>query len=96
MKQRVLITGGAGFIGSHTADLLLNHEYKVRILDNLSSKTHGRDWPTYLNPKIEKIKGDVRYKKHWREALNEVDYVIHLAAWMDMMPDFLDFLQLMR
>lgn len=88
MKQRVLITGGAGFIGSHTADLLLDHGYKVRILDNLSSKTHSNHWPDYLSPKIEKMKGDVRYKKHWLEALNGADYVIHLAAWMDMMPDF--------
>lgn len=84
----VLITGGAGFIGSHTADLLLKRGYKVRILDNLSPKTHFRKWPNYLNPKFEKIKGDVRLRKDLEEALTGVDYVIHLAAEMDLMPQF--------
>jgi dTDP-L-rhamnose 4-epimerase len=93
-KGRVLISGGAGFIGSHTADLLLEKGYKVRILDNLSTKTHNGKWPLCLNKRIEKVKGDVRYKKHWVKALKGVDYVIHLAAWMDLMPEFSRFFEI--
>ncbi|RJR28671.1 NAD-dependent epimerase/dehydratase family protein [Candidatus Microgenomates bacterium] len=90
-KNRVLITGGAGFIGSHTADLLHSKGYKIRILDNLSSKTHNGQWPTYLKRDFELMRGDVRYKKHWYEAMRDIDYVIHLAGWMDLTPDFSQF-----
>jgi len=88
MKKKVLITGGAGFIGSHTADLMSQSGFKVRIMDNLSPKTHNGTWPTYLKKDYELIKGDVRSKKHWQQALNGVDYVIHLAAKMDLTPNF--------
>jgi len=91
MKPLVLISGGAGFIGSHTADLLLKKGYKVRILDNLSPKTHNGKWPKYLDKRIEKIKGDVRNKKDWEKALKDVSNVIHLAAWMDLVPEFSKF-----
>lgn len=91
MKSLVLVSGGAGFIGSHTADLLLQKGYRVRILDNLSPKTHNGKWPGYLDQRIEKIKGDVRNKKDWELSLKDVDYVIHLAAWMDLMPEFSKF-----
>lgn len=91
MKPLVLVSGGAGFIGSHTCDLLLKKGYRVRILDNLSPKTHDGNWPKYLDPKIEKIKGDVKNKKDWEKALEGVSYVIHLAAWMDLMPEFSKF-----
>lgn len=87
-KGKVLITGGAGFIGSHTADELSKRGYKIRILDNLSPKTHFGKWPTYLNPKFEKIKGDVRDKTVLLKVLKEVDYVYHLAAQMDLMSDY--------
>jgi len=51
MRRRILITGGAGFIGSHLADELLSHGYRVRILDNLCSQVHGNEtnWPSYLH-----------------------------------------------
>lgn len=88
MSKKVLIIGGAGFIGSHTADELARRGYKIRILDNLSPKTHVGEWPKYLNPNFEKIKGDVRSKKDLEKALNGVDYVYHLAAQMDLLPDF--------
>ena len=91
MRSLVLVSGGAGFIGSHTADLLLNKGYRVRILDNLSPKTHNGKWPKYLDKRIEKVKGDVRNKKDWEKALKGVSYVIHLAAWMDLMPEFSKF-----
>jgi dTDP-L-rhamnose 4-epimerase len=58
---RVLITGGAGFIGSHTSDLLLEAGYQVRLLDNLTPQVHGpsRQPPLYLDPEAELIVGDV-------------------------------------
>lgn len=90
-KGRVLVTGGAGFIGSHTADELLRQGYEIRILDNLSPKTHTGKWPEYLNSSFEKIKGDVRDKKTLEKALTGIDYVIHLAAVMDLMPDYSTF-----
>ena len=58
-KMRVLITGGAGFIGSHTCDIFYDAGYQVTILDNLNPKTHDNDWPTYLNKNFIKIKGDL-------------------------------------
>lgn len=91
MKPLVLVSGGAGFIGSHTCDCLLKKGYRVRILDNLSPKTHDGKWPKYLDKRIEKIKGDVRNKKDWEKALKGVSYIIHLAAWMDLMPEFAKF-----
>lgn len=91
MKPLCLLSGGAGFIGSHTCDLLLKKGYRVRILDNLSPKTHSGKWPEYLDSRIEKVKGDVRNRKDWVKALEGVSYVIHLAAWMDLMPEFSKF-----
>lgn len=91
MKGKVLITGGAGFIGSHTADLMHQQGYEVRILDNLSPKIHNGELPRYLNKDYEFIKGDVRLKKSWYQALQGVDYVIHLAGKMDLTPDFSDY-----
>jgi len=89
--MKVLITGGAGFIGSHTADLLLKKGYRVSALDNLSPRTHFGKWPGYLDSRIEKIKGDVRNKKDLLVALSGVDYVFHLAALMDLLPQFSQF-----
>ena len=69
-KQRVLITGGAGFIGSHTADLLLKNDYRVRIFDNLSHSRHGGKWPKYLSNQTEKTQGDIRRALKLRSNLN--------------------------
>ncbi|HEX8270577.1 MAG TPA: SDR family NAD(P)-dependent oxidoreductase [Flavobacterium sp.] len=82
MKKRVLITGGAGFIGSHLADELIERGYEVRALDNLSEQVHGPSAgrPEYLNSKVELIIGDVRDKAKVVEALREVDAVFHFAA----------------
>lgn len=82
MEQRILITGGAGFIGSHLADELLEHGYKVRVLDNLSEQVHGpeRKKPDYLNPDVELQIGDIRDKAAVKKALNNVDAVFHMAA----------------
>lgn len=87
-KGRVLITGGAGFIGSHTADELDRKGYGVRILDSLSPKTHYGKWPEWVCPEYEKVLGDVRDGEALKKALMGVDYVIHLAAQMDLMPEY--------
>jgi dTDP-L-rhamnose 4-epimerase len=82
MSKQVLITGGAGFIGSHLADELLARGYRVRALDNLSPQVHG-DWgarPAYLHEDVELIVGDVRDPQAVREALRDVDAVFHFAA----------------
>ena len=82
MSDRVLITGGAGFIGSHLADELLREGYVVRALDNLSPQVHGQDAhpPDYLDPSVEVVVGDVRDPSVVRDALQGVDGVFHLAA----------------
>ena len=87
--MKVLIIGGAGFIGSHTADELDRRGYEIVIFDNISSKTHSDGgWPEYLKPQYEKIAGDVRDKEALSKSLRGVDYVVHLAAQMDLMPDY--------
>lgn len=81
MTRRILITGGAGFIGSHLADALLAAGYDVRALDNLCRQVHpeGRR-PTYLAPEVELIEGDVRDGAAVRRALEGVEAVFHFAA----------------
>jgi len=78
----ILITGGAGFIGSHLADDLLHRGHRVRALDNLSPQVHGPDAsrPAYLHRDVELIHGDVRDATAVRHALAEVDAVYHFAA----------------
>lgn len=90
--NKVLVTGGAGFIGSHTVDLLIEKGYKVRVMDNLLRFTNNK-WPKYLNKKAEKFKGDVRNIKDWEKALKGVNYVIHLAALMDFHLEFSKFFE---
>ncbi len=82
MAERVLITGGAGFIGSHVADELLRGGYDVRALDVLVDQVHGdaAERPGYLNGDVELIPGDVRSEEVVRGALEGVDAVVHLAA----------------
>lgn len=82
MIRKVLITGGAGFIGSHLADELIDCGYEVRILDNLSEQVHGKERkkPEYLNPKAELLIGDIRDKEALDQALEGIDAVFHLAA----------------
>jgi dTDP-L-rhamnose 4-epimerase len=82
MTQHILITGGAGFVGSHLADELLAHGYRVRALDDLSEQVHGpaAGRPAYLDPEVELVVGDVRDPAAVRRALQGVDAVFHLAA----------------
>jgi dTDP-L-rhamnose 4-epimerase len=78
-----LITGGAGFIGSHVADRLLELGYRVRVLDNLDSQVHGKGcviFPSYLSPEVEAIRGDVRNPRDVAAALEGIDAVFHFAS----------------
>jgi dTDP-L-rhamnose 4-epimerase len=79
---RVLITGGAGFVGSHTADALLAAGHEVRVLDILHPQVHGaeRRRPDYLDESIELVVGDVRDTELAVSVLDGVDAVFHLAA----------------
>jgi dTDP-L-rhamnose 4-epimerase len=82
MSKNILITGGAGFIGSHLADELLERGYHVRVLDNLSEQVHGPlcQRPSYLDPEVELLIGDVRDAAAVANALKNIDAVYHLAA----------------
>lgn len=82
MQKKILITGGAGFIGSHLADELLKYGYSVRVLDNLSEQVHGPDAsrPAYLNNEVELQIGDVRNPEAVKKALDGIDAVYHFAA----------------
>src|SRR3712207_2050447 len=81
-SKRVLITGGAGFVGSHLADDLLERGYKIRALDNLAPQVHGpgAKRPDYLVDDVELVVGDVRDANTIAKALRGVDAVYHFAA----------------
>ncbi len=76
----ILVTGGAGFIGSFLVDQLLQKDYKVRILDNLEDQVHSGKQPKYLNKNAEFIKGDVRNYADLEKAIKGTDAIFHLAS----------------
>lgn len=80
--MHILITGGAGFIGSHLADELIRRGDRVRALDNLSPQVHGRGAirPAYLHPDVELMRGDIREPSAVQLALDGIDAVYHCAA----------------
>ena len=80
MSRRVLVTGGAGFVGSHTVDALLRRGHQVRVFDSLEEQVHGGSVPDYLNREAELMRGDVRDMDALRKAVAGVDVVYHFAA----------------
>jgi dTDP-L-rhamnose 4-epimerase len=82
MSKNVLITGGAGFIGSHLTDQLLKQGYHVRVVDMLSDQVHGPGGarPAYLNSEAEFVHGDIRDLETTTQVLEGIDYVYHFAA----------------
>lgn len=89
--MRILVTGGAGFIGSHTVDALLARGHQVRVLDSLEPPVHTGERPVYLPAEIELIRGSVTDPVSFRRALGGVDAVFHLAAYQDYLTDFSHF-----
>jgi dTDP-L-rhamnose 4-epimerase len=81
MRENTLITGGAGFIGSHLARRLLEQGHAVRVLDVLDPQVHAnRERPPYLADQVELVIGDVRDRNTVARALQDIDAVVHLAA----------------
>ena len=80
MSKRILITGGAGFVGSHLADALLERGHQVRVFDNLTQQVHLDGRPAYLDREIEFIQGDMRDGERLAAALSGIEVVFHLAA----------------
>ena len=89
--MRVLVTGGAGFIGSHTCDRLVAQGHDVVVLDSLTPPVHRGGKPNYLTPGVEFYQGDVRNRDLVTNLLRRVDAVYHLAAYQDYLPDFSKF-----
>ena len=90
--MRVLVTGGAGFIGSHLVDRFLREGFQVRVLDSLDPKVHPDGCPAYLSPQVEFLHGSVTDREMLHHALEGVDVVSHQAAYQDYMQDFSRFL----
>ena len=80
MSKNILITGGAGFVGSHLADALLARGHNVRLFDNLSPQVHGTESPAYLSPEADLVRGDMNDTAALLDALSGVEVVFHLAA----------------
>jgi dTDP-L-rhamnose 4-epimerase len=80
MSKRVLVTGGAGFVGSHLVDALLHAGHEVRVFDNLSPQVHPGGMPSYLSRAVEFQQGDMRDYDAVRGALADVDVIFHKAA----------------
>jgi dTDP-L-rhamnose 4-epimerase len=86
MSKHVLITGGAGFIGSHLVDAMLARGYEVTVLDNLSPQVHAdaelddEGWPVYLDRRAKRIKGDLLDEGVFEKSIEGVTHLAHLAA----------------
>lgn len=86
--MHVLVTGGAGFIGSHTTDALIAEGYDVTIVDSLEKPVHTKGKPDYIPAQVRFIEGDVRDRNVMLKALDGVEAVYHFAAYQDYLPDF--------
>src|SRR5213596_4114980 len=91
MAKRALVTGGAGLIGSHIVDLLVNNGWDVRALDNLEPQTHRSEKSSWINKKAEFVQGDLRDRDTITAALDNIDNVFHQAAYGGYMPEMTKF-----
>ncbi len=80
MSHKILVTGGAGFIGSFLVDELVAQRHDVRIFDNLDPQVHPKGTPSYLNQRAEFIKGDVRDYDALKKAMEDVEIIFHEAS----------------
>src|SRR3954467_11639347 len=80
MAKRILITGGAGFVGSHLADALLQEGHEVRVFDNLTPQVHQSGLPEYLAGQVHFIEGDLRDFDAVRDAVRDIDVIFHFGA----------------
>ena len=94
--NRALVTGGAGLIGSHLSDLLLNEGYKVRILDNLEPQTHRNGKPSWVPPGAEFVNADIRDRAATKAALEGVDVVFHEVCYSGDMPQMGEYVPVYR
>src|SRR6184192_1951506 len=92
-QRRALVSGGAGLIGSHVADLLVREGWRVRILDNLEPNTHRRGKPAWINRDAEFVHGDLRDRATIENALSDIDIVFHQAAYGGYMPEMAKYVQ---
>ncbi|MGH9873670.1 MAG: SDR family NAD(P)-dependent oxidoreductase [Pyrinomonadaceae bacterium] len=90
-SKRALVTGGAGLIGSHLADLLLSEGWKVRILDNLEPNTHRNGKPAWIPEAAEFFEADIRDRAAITAALADIDVVFHQAAYGGYMPEIVKY-----
>src|SRR6476619_8148875 len=86
-QKRALVTGGAGLIGSHVADLLVREGWRVRILDNLEPNTHKRGKPAWINRDAQFVRGDLRDRETIENVLRDIDVIFHQAAYGGYMPE---------
>jgi dTDP-L-rhamnose 4-epimerase len=92
-RKRALVTGGAGLIGSHVADLLRCEGWSVRILDNLEPQTHRQGKPAWISSDVEFIEGDLRDRATITSALHDIDVVFHQAAYGGYMPEIAKYVE---
>jgi dTDP-L-rhamnose 4-epimerase len=89
--MKVLVTGGAGFIGSHLVAAFLRRNCEVVVLDSLEARVHGSSRKPPLPSDVRLLRADVRDKRAWETALEGVEVVCHQAAYQDYMADYSTF-----
>src|SRR5690349_22742910 len=86
--MKILVTGGAGFIGSHTCARLLSRGHEVVVLDALTRPVHRNGRPAYVTGSVDFYQGDTRNRDLLTNLLRRVDAVYHFAAYQDYLPEF--------
>ena len=91
--MKILVTGGAGFIGSHTVQALVARGDEVRVLDALTQPVHEPGATPAFGEGVEFVAGDVRSREDWLRALRDIEAVVHLGAYQDYLTDFSKFFE---